>query len=244
MRRVSPLGTISTVAGSQSSTSVPPGVAMNPGGLAQDAQGNVDVVVDHQIRRIAPDGSATTIAGTGECGSAGDGGPAVNATLAQPAGLSLTVTGDLLVADINNGGSAVGNVRGVSAADGSIVTVAGTANDGSSCIAAGGSPTGALWPIFYITAPRSAHAGRAITIRYSTTRAASVRTSLLKKGKRVRNKQRTAQPGANSVTLGGVKKGSYTMRITAKGNLPNNNADAGGTVQLSKRYDAALKVTR
>ena len=40
----------------------------------------------------------------------------------------------------------------------------------SACIGAGGSPSGALWPIFYITAPRSARAGRAITIRYSTTR--------------------------------------------------------------------------
>ena len=41
-----------------------------------------------------------------------------------------------------------------------------------------------------------------------------------------------------------MKKGTYTMRITAKGDVPNNNADAGGTVRLSKRYDAALQVKR
>ena len=171
------------MAGSQTSPNTPFGVALNPGGLAQDAAGNVYVIADHQIRRVAPDGTVTTIAGTGECGSAGDGGPAVDATLAQPAGLALTAAGDVLVADINNGGSAVGNVRRVSGADGSIATVAGASNDGSACVGAGGSPSGALWPIFYITAPRSARAGRAITIRYSTTRAGSVRTSLLKKGK-------------------------------------------------------------
>ena len=126
----------------------------------------------------------------------------------------------------------------------SIATVAGASNDGSACVGAGGSPSGALWPIFYITAPRSARAGRAITIRYSTTRAGSVRASLLKKGKTVRTKQQSARPGGNSVTLSGVKKGTYTMRITAKGDVPNNNADAGGAVRLSKRYDAALQVKR
>ena len=114
VRRVSPAGTITTVAGSQTTPSTPFGVALNPGGLAQDAAGNVYVVADHQIRRVAPDGTVTTIAGTGECGSAGDGGPAVDATLAQPAGLALTAAGDVLVADIDNGGSAVGNVRRVS----------------------------------------------------------------------------------------------------------------------------------
>jgi hypothetical protein len=244
VRLVSPAGTISTVAGSQTSTSVPPGPALNPGGLAQDPQGNVYVIVDHQVRRVAPDGTATTIAGTGACGSAGDGGPAVDATLAQPAGLALTAAGDVLVADINDGGSAVGNVRRVIAYDGSIATAAGASNDGSSCIAAGGSPSGALWPIFFITAPRSARAGRAITIRYSTTRAGSVRTTLVKKGRRVRSQQQSAHPGANSVTLAGVKRGTYTMRIRTEGDVPNNNADAGGTVHLSKRYEAALKVLR
>ena len=244
VRRVSPVATISTVPGSQTSPNTPFGVALNPGGLAQDAAGNVYVVVDHQVRRVAPDGTATTVAGTGECGSAGDGGLAVDATLAQPAGLALTAAGDVLVADIDNGATAVGNVRRVSAADASIATVAGASNDGSACVGAGGSPSGALWPIFYITAPRSARAGRAITIRYSTTRGGSVRASLLKKGKAVRAKQQSARPGANSVTLSGVKKGTYTMRITAKGDVPNNNADAGGAVRLSKRYDAALRVKR
>ena len=112
------------------------------------------------------------------------------------------------------------------------------------CIAAGGSPSGALWPIFYLTSPRSARAGKGITVRFSTTRGGSVRTSLIKKGKKVRSKQQTARPGSNAVTLGGVKKGTYTMRISAQGRVPNNNADQGGTIRLSKRNDAALKVAR
>ena len=245
VRRVAPDGTIGTVAGSQTSTSVPAGLALNPGGLAQDATGNVYVIVDRQVRRVAPDGVATTIAGTGDCGSAGDGGPAVDAQLAQPAGLALTAAGDVLVADLDDGGSAIGNVRRVAGADGSITTVAGAANSGAAaCIGPGGTVLGALWPIFYITAPRTARAGKAITILYSTTRAASVRTSLLKQGKRVRTKQQSSRPGSNSVTLAGVKKGTYTMRITAKGGVPNNVANAGGTVQLSKRFDAALQVKR
>ena len=245
VRRVSATGGISTVRGSSTGTgrSVS-GSLFNPGGLAQDSGGNIYVINDHRVTRIDPNGVARTIAGTAECGSAGDGGPALVATLAQPAGLSIAASG-LLIADLNDAGNAAGNVRRLNASGGTIVTVAGESDTGSAaCIGAGGSPSGALWPIFYITAPRSARPFRSVTVQFVTTRSALVRTSLSRNGVSVRTVQRSAKPGRNSVTLPGVTSGAYTMSISASGTLPNNNADEGGTLRLSKRFAASLRVGR
>jgi hypothetical protein len=49
-----------------------------------------------------PDGSITTIAGNGLGGGSGDGGPAVNARLLEPAGLAIDGYGNLFVADSSN----------------------------------------------------------------------------------------------------------------------------------------------
>jgi hypothetical protein len=243
VRSVSAAGTIGTVAGSQTAIAPSFGVPSPPGGLAVDAQGDIFVVGGRQVVSVSADGVATVVAGTGGCGSTGDGGSPLAATLAEPSGLARTASGDLLIADINDGGSAVGNVREVGQAGSPIATVAGTAGDSSACVGAGVAPSGALWPIFYMTAPRSARAFRVITISYVTTRAASVRTSLLKNGRRVRTTVQSAAPGRDAATLRpGVRRGTYTMRISASSNVPNNNADQGGTLHLSKQNSARLVV--
>ena len=52
-----------------------------------------------RIRRVTPDGAIRTVAGLKLAGFAGDGGPAVDARLAMPRGLSLSPVGDLVVAE-------------------------------------------------------------------------------------------------------------------------------------------------
>lgn len=93
----------------------------DPVALALDDAGNLYVADrgNHRIRRIAANGVITTIAGTGVAGFSGDGGPAVDAQLSQPAGIALDAAGNLYIADFDNE-----RVRRL-APDGIITTVAG-----------------------------------------------------------------------------------------------------------------------
>jgi len=126
IRKVSPTGIITTIAGSGAKGFAGDGGPAtaakinNPRGLAVDAVGRV-VIVDsnnHRIRRVDSDGIITTIAGSGRQGFSGDGGPATSASLNIP--FAVAFMGDrLLIADTNNQ-----RVRSVSAS-GVISTVAG-----------------------------------------------------------------------------------------------------------------------
>ena len=66
-------------------------------------------------------GIISTVAGTGVAGSFGDGGAALSAQLSSPSGVSVSAGGDMYIADRGNS-----RIRMVSAASGSIETVAGT----------------------------------------------------------------------------------------------------------------------
>ena len=89
VRRVSPAGTITTIAGgglNGFSGDGGPGTSARlntPMGVAVEADGGV-LIADsnnHRIRRVSPAGTITTVAGTGAEGFSGDGGPATAATL-------------------------------------------------------------------------------------------------------------------------------------------------------------------
>jgi hypothetical protein len=71
-------------------------------------------------------GTIVTVAGTGRAGYSGDGGPATQAVLNTPLGITLDAAGNLFIADANNY-----RVRKV-APDGIITTVAGTGKAGYS----------------------------------------------------------------------------------------------------------------
>lgn len=75
---------------------------------------------NNRVRRIATDGTISTIAGNGSGGFAGDGGPAIAASLDDPAGLALDGNGNLYIADSNNN-----RIRRVDP-EGRITTIAGT----------------------------------------------------------------------------------------------------------------------
>ncbi len=135
IRKVAPeSGVISTVAGNGSVEVFGDGGPATAAGLfgpravASDASGNL-VIADssaNRIRRVAAGtGIISTIVGTGSPGFSGDGGPATAAQLYSPEGVVFDRSGDLLIADNNNH-----RVRKVSAATGTISTVAGNGAGG------------------------------------------------------------------------------------------------------------------
>ncbi len=131
LRRIDAVtGVITTVAGTGIAGDVGDGGAASnaqldePSGVAVDDAGNVYVAdaLNSRIRRIdGVTGDIATVAGTGTAGFSGDGGPAASAQLRRPRGLTLTATGDLLVADSDNQ-----RIRRVDAVTGVISTVAGS----------------------------------------------------------------------------------------------------------------------
>jgi sugar lactone lactonase YvrE len=98
-----------------------------PDGLAFDGHGDLFVsdAMNNRVRMIDPTGTITTVVGDGSIGFAGDGGPAVDASLATPTCLAYHDDA-LYVCDRGNG--AVRKVDG----NGIITTVAGTGTPGFS----------------------------------------------------------------------------------------------------------------
>jgi uncharacterized protein (TIGR03437 family) len=91
-------------------------------GAVFDAQGNVYVADadNNVVMRISVNGNLSVVAGNGIAGFSGDGGAATNASLNKPSGLVFDAAGNLYIADTGNH-----SIRKI-AADGTIVTIAGT----------------------------------------------------------------------------------------------------------------------
>jgi uncharacterized protein (TIGR03437 family) len=132
IRRITPQGQISTVAGSglfgyfgDNGPAARAAFAL-PRGVAVDPAGNVYVsdTLNNRIRKITPDGTVSTIAGSNGAGSGGDGGPAGLASLNHPAGITVDNAGNIYFADSGNH-----RVRRISA-QGVITTVAGSGENG------------------------------------------------------------------------------------------------------------------
>ena len=126
-------GTISTIAGPRTASFADPVPAANarlyrPWSVAVDGAGNVFLadLLNHVIRRVDPSGVMTTVAGTGEWVFGGDGGPATETQLNNPAGVALDPAGNLYIADQHHH-----RIRRV-APSGTITTVAGTGQRGFS----------------------------------------------------------------------------------------------------------------
>src|SRR5439155_1463483 len=132
IRKVSPDGIITTVAGNGSQgSSGDGGPAINayldrPQGIAVDRAGNLFIADarNNRIRKVSSSGTITTVAGNGSQGSSGDGGPAITANLDRPQGIAVDRAGNLFIA-------ASDRIRKVSS-DGIITTVAGNGTHGFS----------------------------------------------------------------------------------------------------------------
>lgn len=87
-----------------------------------DASGNFYIAATsgQYVFRVTPTGTLSIIAGSGYSGFSGDGGPAINAVLNNPAGISLDSQGNVYFADVNND-----RVRKIDT-NGNITTVAGS----------------------------------------------------------------------------------------------------------------------
>ncbi|MFO0706236.1 MAG: hypothetical protein U0412_05220 [Nitrospira sp.] len=95
-----------------------------PTAVAVDGHGHLYIAdtMNHRVRRVdAQTGVITTIAGTGQARCSGDGGPAHQAALNEPAALAVDADEQLYIADQSNN-----RVRAVDLKTGAIRTVAGT----------------------------------------------------------------------------------------------------------------------
>jgi len=142
IRRVTPSGIIGTVVGSgrlgASGDGGPATAATTnfPEGVAVDLAGNLYVAdtLNHRVRKVDRAGIITTLAGIGVAGLSGDNGPAIAATLNEPAGLAVDSAGNVYVVDRKNN-----CIRKISAA-GVITTVVG---GGTAAVGDGGPATAA-----------------------------------------------------------------------------------------------------
>lgn len=133
IRKVTPAGVITTVAGNGTAGSSgdggPAGSAelFAPDGVTVDGAGNLFIADSpSRVRKITPAGVISTVAGNGTPGFGGDGGPATSSEIYGPMGLAVDGAGNLFIADINND-----RIRKVTAA-GTISTVAGNGSVGFS----------------------------------------------------------------------------------------------------------------
>jgi sugar lactone lactonase YvrE len=133
IRKVSPDGTITTIAGTGTrgyGGDGGPAVRAQldqPEGMVFDASGNLYVVdsANDRIRKIDTHGIITTVAGTGAAGYTGDGGPAIQAKM-QPDDLVFDPAGNLYIAEFGN------HVVRMIDTNGIIRTIAGTGKAGCS----------------------------------------------------------------------------------------------------------------
>jgi uncharacterized protein (TIGR03437 family) len=110
VRKVSPDGTINTIAGTgQAGSTGDGGSALaaqlnGPRNAAVDGQGNVYIseFYGHRVRVITPDGLIQTLTGTGLSGFSGDNSSAIAAQLSYPAGIAVDFAGVVYVADSGN----------------------------------------------------------------------------------------------------------------------------------------------
>ena len=160
IRKVTPQGTITTVAGNGCllpgsytgcfSGDGGPAVAASlysPYGVAVDASSNLFIADtgNQRIRKVTPQGTITTVAGTGtgysgagiSAGFSGDGGPATSAQLSNPRGVAVDGSGNLFIADFCNNRirkvtpqGTITTVAGSGGTDGCLVTYNGFTGDG------------------------------------------------------------------------------------------------------------------
>lgn len=153
IRKVTPAGVITTVAGTGRSTLSGDGglgtatdiygfwLAVAPDGTIY-ASGDGDSRLNGfpRVRKIATNGIVTTIAGTGTAGFTGDGGPGSAAQVRSVSGVAVDLNGNVYIADATDS-----RIRKVTP-DGRISTYAGTGTAGST---GDGGPANAArfnWP--------------------------------------------------------------------------------------------------
>jgi uncharacterized protein (TIGR03437 family) len=137
VRKVTSSGTISTIAGNTTAgagysgdgAAATSAQLFHPTSMVLDSKGNLYIAdtSNNIVRILTTDGNINTFAGNFGAGNGftGDGGPATSARLNNPEGLAIDSAGNIYIADGNNN-----RIRVVSAATGTITTVAGSSTIG------------------------------------------------------------------------------------------------------------------
>jgi sugar lactone lactonase YvrE len=134
IRKITPAGTITTIAGIGTGAYSGDGGAATaaqlkyPRGVTLDGSGSIYISDNgnYRIRKIDPAGIISTVAGTGVSGFSGDGGPATAAQVNDPGTMAMDAAGNLYIADQLNY-----RIRKIDPA-GMISTFAGTSTKGYS----------------------------------------------------------------------------------------------------------------
>jgi sugar lactone lactonase YvrE len=143
VRKINSSGIISTVAGNGSAGfSGDGGPAVKASfsttySVAVDPAGNIYIsdIYNTRIRKVNTAGIVSTIGGNGSYGFSGDGGPATNAQISNPYGITVDAAGEVYIADTYNNRVRFINTSGI------MSTIAGTGVGGFS--GDGGAPTSA-----------------------------------------------------------------------------------------------------
>ncbi len=132
IRKISPAGVVTTVAGTGASGSSDNATAtlatfFKPTSLVLDAAGNIYVTdnANNKIRKISVTGGVTTIAGSGASGSS-DNATGTLATFTNPYGITIDAAGNLYVVDQGNN-----KIRKISTS-GVVTTIAGSGANATS----------------------------------------------------------------------------------------------------------------
>ena len=109
IRKISPEGIITTIAGNPTGNELDNGPARMikigaPLSIALGPDGSIYFAENarHRIRRVSPDGLISVVAGTGSYGLSGDGGLAVKAQLNSPGDIAVAADGSIYIADTDN----------------------------------------------------------------------------------------------------------------------------------------------
>ncbi|MFH8751700.1 hypothetical protein ACH4GK_03830 [Streptomyces rimosus] len=132
VRKVTPQGIITTVAGNGQAGYVSDGgpataTPLNgPSAVAVDEAGNLYIadIDNHRIRKVDPRGIITTVAGNGIAGYVSDGGPATATQINTPTGVAVDLQGNLYIGEWGNHRVRKVDTRGI------ITTVAGNGQAG------------------------------------------------------------------------------------------------------------------
>jgi hypothetical protein len=171
---------------------------------------------------VDPAGDAEPVAGHSRPGFDGDGGPARDAHLLEPASVAVQADGDILIADSGND-----RIRLISRRDRTIRTVAGAGTPawmltpsvrrapvacGRFC---GDVNYDRLWSFFYLTdLPLTGRAGRPLLVRFVTSRRAAVVLEVLSGGRQVRRVRRDVGAGRDTLHVEPLPRGRYEVRLT------------------------------
>ena len=195
-----------------------------PTGVAFDAAGNLFIAddVNERVRKVDTNGIITTVAGTGTAGNSGNGGPAVDATLRGPVGVTFDTYGNLYISEYGNGDVLKMDTNGI------ITRVAGTGTVGLS--GDGGQATNSA--LYSVTGAAVDGNGNLYVIDYNHSRIRKVGTNGI---------ITTVAGNATSAFHGGFS-GDGGVATSAQINAPNGIAlDLSGNLFIADTGNSRIR---